>query len=191
MEAGNLVGAATYDTPAVFPGDNPDGRGNLAVSYQASTHAAVVDVDPETGHVTVVDYVMADDLGRLLNPAIVRGQLVGAFAQSYGIFLGEDERFDDDGRPLGFDLVSYPLPTASSVPEPELHPVETHDPSVPGGQKGAGEIGVVNAPAAIAAAIVDAIGVELTELPLDPERVAAAIGRYSDRGGSRGGGGAT
>jgi CO/xanthine dehydrogenase Mo-binding subunit len=187
MEAGNLVGSATYDTPTELPSDDPSGCGHIAVNYQASTHIAVVDVDPETGKWEIVDYGMSDDLGRMLNPGIVKGQLIGAFAHGMHFAFGEEERFDDEGRPLNFNFRDYPVPTAPDVPyldEDKIRVVETFDPAVPDGQKGAGEVGIVNPSPAIAAAIMDAIGMEITEMPITPEKILRAIQagqRESDR----------
>lgn len=178
MEAGNIVGSASYDTPTELPSDHPDGIGHISVNYQASTHIAVVDVDPDTGRVTIVDYAMADDVGRLLNPAIVKGQLLGAFAHGIGLALGEGELFGEDGSPLNFDFVNYPVPTSTEVPymtNDKIRVVQTYDPAVPDGQKGAGEVGLVNPSPAIAAAIADAIGVSITEMPITPEKILAAI----------------
>jgi carbon-monoxide dehydrogenase large subunit len=183
MEAGNIVGSATYDTPTELPSDNPNGLGHIAVNYQASTHIAVVDVDPETGDIEIVDYVMSDDVGRLLNPAIVKGQLIGGLAHGLGFAWGEGELFGEDGSPLNFDFTGYPVPTSTEVPyltNDKIRVVETYDTEVPDGQKGAGEVGLVNPAPTIAAAVADAIGVAITDMPLTPEKVLAAIRQRQD-----------
>jgi CO/xanthine dehydrogenase Mo-binding subunit len=178
MEAGNIVGSATYDTPTELPSDHPDGIGHISVNYQASTHIAVVDVDPETGDIDIVDYGMSDDVGRLLNPALVKGQLLGGFAHGLGFAWGEDEEFGEDGSPLNFDFTGYQIPTFTDVPyftNDQMRVVQTYDPAVPDGQKGAGEVGLVCPAPAIAAAVADAIGVAITEMPMTPAKILKAI----------------
>jgi CO/xanthine dehydrogenase Mo-binding subunit len=174
MPADTIVGAATYDTPTEFM--NEVGIGNMSIAYTNSCHIAVVDVDPQTGETTIVDYAIAEDLGRTINPEIVRGQLAGGRAQGLGYALFEDMVYADDGHLLNPTFTDYKVPTICDLPlHTKFDLVETFDPMTPLGNKSAGESGLPNVAAAIANAIHDATGIPLTELPMSPERVWAAM----------------
>ncbi len=147
-------------------------------TFTNGAHLAVVDVDVETGRVRVVRYVTVDDCGRLVNPALVEGQIAGGMAQGLGGALMEHCVYDDAGQPLCGTLMEYAVPTATDVPALELHHLQTPAPSIAGGYKGAGEAGTTGAPAAILNAINDALaplGAVLTEQPITPERVLRAL----------------
>jgi carbon-monoxide dehydrogenase large subunit len=147
-------------------------------TFTNGAHLAVVDVDVETGRVRVVRYVTVDDCGRLVNPALVEGQIAGGMAQGLGGALMEHCVYDDAGQPLCGTLMEYAVPTATDVPTLELHHLQTPAPSIAGGYKGAGEAGTTGAPAAILNAINDALaplGAVLTEQPITPERVLRAL----------------
>lgn len=147
-------------------------------TFTNGAHLAVVDVDPETGRVRVLKYVAVDDCGRVVNPALVEGQVCGGIAQGIGGALGERCVYDDTGQLLTATLMEYPVPTAADLPAFEVLHLETPAPDIPGGFKGVGEAGTTGAPAAILNAVNDALaplGVSLTELPLTPERVWRAI----------------
>ena len=149
-------------------------------TFTNGAHLAVVDVDVETGCVRVLRYVAVDDCGRMVNPALVDGQIAGGIAQGLGGALMEHCVYDAAGQPLCGTLMDYAVPTAVDVPPLELHHLETPAPSIPGGFKGAGEAGTTGAPAAILNAVNDALapsGAMLTDQPITPERVLRALGR--------------
>ena len=147
-------------------------------TFTNGAHLAVVDVDVETGRVSVLRYVAVDDCGRVVNPALVEGQIAGGVAQGLGGALMELCAYDEAGQPVCGTLMDYAVPTAADVPPLELHHLESPAPSIAGGYKGAGEAGTTGAPAAILNAVNDALaplGAMLTEQPITPERVVRAL----------------
>ncbi|HEV7393700.1 MAG TPA: molybdopterin cofactor-binding domain-containing protein, partial [Burkholderiales bacterium] len=138
----------------------------------------VVAVDPGTGHVEVLDYVVCHDCGTMVNPMIVEGQVVGGVAQGIGTALYEEIPYDDNGQPLASTFLDYMIPGATEVPDVRVLHMETPSPYTEFGQKGIGEGGAIAPPAAIVNAVNDALaelGVELTESPVTPRKVLAAI----------------
>lgn len=150
-----------------------------ASTFASACHAAVVSVDVETGVVDVLDYAVAHDCGRVLNPHGVDGQIIGGVMQGLGATLYEDLAYDAAGTPLVRGLLDYPLPVAANVPRFHLRHVETPSPLNPLGFKGAGEGGFTGAPAAIVGAIEDALRdqpVSLTDDgPYTPARVLTLL----------------
>ena len=147
-------------------------------TFTNGAHLAVVDVDIETGRLRVLRYVAVDDCGRVVNPALVEGQIAGGIAQGLGGALMEHCAYDEAGQPLCGTLMDYAVPTAADVPPLELHHLETPAPSIAGGYKGAGETGTTGAPAAILNAVNDALaplGALITEQPITPERIVQAL----------------
>ena len=147
-------------------------------TFSYAAHAAVVQVDTELGEVRIVDYVIVEDGGVLLNPMIVDGQVIGGTAQGIGTALYEEMPYDAYGQPLASTLADYMLPGATEVPAPRIDHMETPSPISTFGQKGIGEGGAIGPPAAIANAVNDALrpfGVELSELPITPRRILAAL----------------
>ena len=110
-------------------------------TFTNGAHLAMVEVDGDTGAVRVLSYVAVDDCGRVVNPALVDGQIAGGVAQGIGGALGEYCVYDDAGQLVTASLMDYPLPTAADLPFIEVHHLETPAPSIPGGFKGAGEAG--------------------------------------------------
>ena len=148
-------------------------------TFTNGAHLAVVEIDVDSGRVRVLRYVAVDDCGRIVNPALVEGQIAGGIAQGLGGALMEHCAYDDAGQPLCGTLMDYAVPTAADVPPLELHHLETPAPSIAGGYKGAGE-----APAAILNAVNAALaplGAAITDQPITPERVVNAL-RESGRG---------
>src|SRR5256885_5361411 len=142
--------------------------------YPYGIHFAVVKVDRATGGVKVEDYVIAYDIGRAINPALVKGQIVGGFAQGLGGALLEEFTYNERGDPLATTFADYLMPTARETPE--VHVILREDytsPLNPLGIKGAGESGITGVGAAIASAIDDAIGIPgaVTQLPVTPQRL--------------------
>ena len=153
------------------------GRDSGTFSY--ATHAAMVAVDPETGEVEILRYVIVEDGGKLVNPMIVDGQIYGGFAQGVGTALYEEMPFDRSGQPLASTLADYLLPAATEVPALVIDHMETLAPYTEFGIKGIGEGGAIAPPAAIANAVNDALrplGVELLVSPITPQRIVAGIG---------------
>jgi carbon-monoxide dehydrogenase large subunit len=147
-------------------------------TFSYAVHAVTVAVDPNLGEVELLDYVIVEDGGVLVNPMIVDGQIYGGLAQGIGSALYEEMPFDADGQPLATTLADYLLPGPTEVPEPHLHHMETPSPYTMFGVKGIGEGGAIAPPAAIANAVNDALrplGVELLRSPITPRRIVEAI----------------
>jgi CO/xanthine dehydrogenase Mo-binding subunit len=147
-------------------------------TYAHGAHLVAVQVDAETGAVRFLAYVVAHDSGRLVNPTIVEGQIHGGVASGIGNALLERHAYGSAGEHLTGTLMDYLLPTAADVPSLYVVHRESPSPLNPLGVKGAGEAGVIPVPAAVCAAIEDALaplGVRLSEVPLDPGRIRAAI----------------
>lgn len=138
-----------------------------------SVHAVAVEIDPVTGAVSLLRYVIVEDAGRMLNPAIVDGQMRGGAAQGIAKALYEQVHYDTNGQPLNASLMDFLVPTACEVPTIDVFHMETPSPLTVNGVKGCGESGIIGAPAAVGNAIVDALGYkgDLNELPFTPERV--------------------
>jgi CO/xanthine dehydrogenase Mo-binding subunit len=154
------------------------GRGRSANRVASPTfvaHLAKVAVDPETGEVRVLDYIAAQDVGRAVNPAEVEGQIHGGIVQGIGWALLEGMSYDENGQLLTATLMDYALPASRDMPTITPLLVEIPSPLGPFGAKGVGEPPVIPVAAAIANAIRDATGVRMTQLPMTPERVFAAL----------------
>jgi carbon-monoxide dehydrogenase large subunit len=181
------VARAWYLQPQNLPPDVDAGGLDVTAGYRAerdsgtftyATHAAVVAVDPATGVIEILDYVVVEDGGVLVNPMIVDGQICGGTAQGIGTCLYEVVPFDAQGQPLASTMLDYALPGATEVPDIRVLHMQTPSPYTEFGIKGLGEGGAVGPPAAIVSAVNDALrplGVELNDLPLTPERLLAAI----------------
>lgn len=146
--------------------------------YSYGTHAAVVEIDRELGTVHFLDYVIVEDCGTMVNPMVVEGQTIGGAVQGIGTALFEAMPFDANGQPLASTLAEYMLPGATDIPRITIHHIETPSPNTEFGIKGVGEGGAIPPPAAIFNAVNDALrgfGVELTETPLAPHHILAAI----------------
>jgi carbon-monoxide dehydrogenase large subunit len=148
-------------------------------TFPNGCHLAEVEVDPETGHVAVVRYVVVDDVGHALNPLIVRGQVHGGVAQGYGQAVLERTAFDpESGQMLSASFQDYALPRASDLPDIEVELIEIPCETNPMGVKGAGEAGAVGSPPAVMNALVDALsedGVTHLDMPATPEVVWRAL----------------
>ena len=154
------------------------GTAQVGFSQQAPAFAsqiARIEVDPDTGEVTLHDFVIVQDVGKAINPLAVEGQMQGGAVQSLGIALTEALLYDDTGRLTNPSLLDYRKLTAADLPNIETIIVEVPSPAGPFGARGVGEPPIVPAPAAIANAVHDATGIRLTQLPLTPERIALAL----------------
>jgi carbon-monoxide dehydrogenase large subunit len=147
-------------------------------SYPFGAHLAVVEVDTETGHVSLRRLVAVDDCGTVVNPTIVEGQVHGGLAQGIAQALFEEVRFDEWGNPLTATLADYGVPSAAELPSFELGSTDTPSPRNPLGMKGVGESGTVGSTVAVQNAVVDALshlGVRHVDMPLGAERVWRAL----------------
>lgn len=178
LASGRFPGA-TFSYP-IEPGLNateyfiPQGS-----TYAAGAHLVVVEIDPETGALRLIAYTAVHDCGTLLNPLIVEGQVMGGVVAGIGTGLLEEVRFNDDGQLLTSTLMDYLLPGAAELPDMTIAHLETPSPLNPLGAKGAGEGGTIPAPAAIVAAVEDALrayNIEITRIPVTPARIKKWIG---------------
>ena len=147
-------------------------------TFPASSHICEVDVCPDTWEVRILRYVAVDDVGKVINPMIVEGQIQGGVVQGVGQALTEIGSYSDDGQLLSGTLLEYAVPRADLLPGIEVDRIETPSPHNPLGVKGAGEMGTIAATPAVANAVLDALaplGVSHIELPLTPERIWRAV----------------
>ena len=162
----------------IGPGLNESATYDPAGTFSNACHAAVVQVDIETGEVVIEKFVVAEDAGRLINPMIVDGQIHGGVAQGIANALYEEIVYDDTGNILTTSLADYLPPTAHEIPPIEIHHFETLTEASVTKAKGLGEGGAIGAPAAVANAINDALSlfdVSLDEIPVTPQRIRTAL----------------
>ena len=190
------VAQAWYLRPQDLPEDVDRGGLEVTAGYKPlrdsgtfsyAAHAVVVAVDIELGEVEILDYVVIEDGGRLVNPMIVDGQIQGGAAQGIGTALYEEMPFDGAGQPLASTLADYLIPGPTEVPDFRIEHMETPSPYTEFGVKGIGEGGAIAPPAAIANAVNDALktlGAEVTQSPITPRRLLAAIAAARGGGSS-------
>ena len=181
------IAHAWYRQPHLLPEDvDPRGlevtEGYKTVrdtgTFSYACHAVIVSVDLELGNVKILDYVVVEDAGTMINPMVVDGQVLGGVAQGVGTALFEEMPFDTAGQPMASTLADYHLPVASDLPPIQIIHMETPSPISRYGQKGIGESGAIGPPAAIANAVNDALaplGVEINQIPITPSRVLKAL----------------
>ena len=148
-----------------------------------ATHVCWVEVDLETGFVTIPRYVVVEDCGELINPAIVEGQIRGGVAQGIGAVLYEKIAYDNEANFQSGTFMDYLIPTSMEIPEIEIHHIETLS-TIEANYRGVGEGGMIGAPPAITNAIEDALahlGVTITEQHLPPTRILELAGIISSR----------
>ncbi len=178
------LAALAYFQPAALPAGLPAGL-EATARYTAAapsiwvnaTHVCTCELDPATGVVTLLRYVVSEDCGPMINPSVVEGQIAGGAVQGIGGALYEHLAYDDEGNPVTTTFMDYLLPTATEVPAIEYGHVETPSPG-PGGHKGVGEGGAIGAPPAVVNAVNDALvpfGVTATRLPLTPSAIVALM----------------
>ncbi len=154
------------------------GRGTSSEADQAGafgTHCADVEVDPDTGKVTILRYTVIQDVGTAIHPSYVEGQLQGGAVQGIGWALNEEYWYNGDGEMTNASYLDYRIPTTYDLPMIETVLVEVPDPQHPYGVRGVGEVPICPPPAAIANAIYDAVGVRMRDLPMAPHRVCGAV----------------
>jgi carbon-monoxide dehydrogenase large subunit len=181
------IANAWYVNPQLLPPNVDTGGLEVTAGYKPAvdtgafsyaTHACVVAVDPEIGKVDILDYVIVEDCGRMVNPMVVEGQAYGGAAQGIGTALYEEVLYDDNAQPLTSTLADYILPGPTELPMFRIEHMETLSPHTEFGIKGVGEGGAIGPPAAIFNAVNDAIrslGAEVSETPLTPHRLLAAL----------------
>ncbi|HEY5389173.1 MAG TPA: molybdopterin cofactor-binding domain-containing protein, partial [Solirubrobacteraceae bacterium] len=177
MPLANVAGAAYFAAP---PGEDAGLRSSSVMheppgGWSGGTHACQVEIDPLTGVVEITRYLVVEDCGELINPAIVEGQIRGGIAQGIGIALLENALYDEEANFLAGTFMDYLVPTVMEVPHVEiehLHGDALHEVNY----RGVGEGGTIAAPPAVLNAVADALGgVAITTLPMTPERVLELI----------------
>ncbi|MEW6644939.1 MAG: xanthine dehydrogenase family protein molybdopterin-binding subunit [Pseudomonadota bacterium] len=186
ISLGELAQRANPMRGAVKPGTEPGLEstqyfGPSGGATANGVHAAIIEIDPQTFVLSVLDYVVVHDCGTVINPMILAGQIHGGVAQGIGNAFYEELSFDDQGQLLNASLADYLLPTALEVPRMELHHTTTPSPLNPLGVKGAGEAGAIPVGPLFAQAIEDALAqagikVELRQIPLSPSRLFELVG---------------
>jgi carbon-monoxide dehydrogenase large subunit/6-hydroxypseudooxynicotine dehydrogenase subunit gamma len=179
VSLGEIARAAAPASPYLLPGEAAGlaarRRFDVAhMTYPYGVHAALVEVDPGTGRVRVLRYLVASEVGRAINPALVEGQLRGGAAQGIGGALLEEFSYDEAGQPQAITFMEYQLPTAAEIPPIDVLLAQAAPaPGNPLGVMGAGEGGISGAGAAVASAVRDALGLagSVGRLPLTPPRV--------------------
>lgn len=147
-------------------------------TFPYSAHVAQVEIDPETGEVELQKYAAVDDVGNIINPLIVEGQIVGGIIQGVGQALWEHGIYDDDGQLLSGSMLSYAVPRADGFPSIDVDRIETPSPHNPLGVKGAGEMGTIAGTATVSSAVLDALaplGIRHLEMPLTAEKISNAM----------------
>ena len=162
----NETSSPVMASASVFPRKHGPGAG---------THIVDVEVDPETGKVTILRYTAVQDAGTAIHPSYVEGQLQGGTAQGIGWALNEEYVYDEQGRLLNGSLLDYRLPTSLDLPMIDTVIVEVPNPGHPYGVRGVGEVPIIPPPAAIANAIYRAVGVRMNVLPMSPGRILEAL----------------
>ena len=181
------IGRVWYLNPEELPEDVDMGGVEAVEGYRPdpdhgtfsySTHAAVIALDPELGTVEVLDYVVVEDCGTMVNPMVVSGQVFGGAAQGIGTALYEESPYDDKGQPLASTFADYMMPGPTEIPSFRIEHMITPSPHTEHGIKGVGEGGAIPAAALIGNAINDALratGAEINQTPITPRRIMAAI----------------
>lgn len=181
------IADAWYINPQKLPADvDPSGL-EITVGYKPKVDtgsftyascAAVIALDPQTGIVKILDYVVVEDCGTILNPLIVEGQTIGGTAQGIGTALYEEMPYDDTAQPLASTLADYLMPGAPEVPNIRIEHTQTPSPNTEFGAKGMGEGGAIAPPAVLMSAINDALkgqNVLVTRTPMTPRRILQAM----------------
>ncbi len=143
-------------------------------TFPSSAHIAMVEIDPKTGQVTLTKYSAVDDVGKVINPMIVEGQIVGGIAQGVGQALWEAAVYDEEGQLLSGTMMDYAMPRADGFPTINVGRIETPSPSNPLGVKGAGEMGTIASTVTVANAVMDALaplGLRHVDMPLTMEKL--------------------
>ncbi|MEA2383645.1 MAG: aerobic carbon-monoxide dehydrogenase large subunit [Solirubrobacteraceae bacterium] len=173
-----LEASSVYTNPNVTWTPDEHGRVRIYPTHASGAMGALVEVDAETGKVVVQRIWYVHDAGRIINPAIAEGQLLGSTIQAFGGTMFEQYAYGEDGRALTRTLTDYQLPNGASIPQIDLFHIETLSPVTPLGTKGLGEGGHIGVGAVLVAAVEDALrpyGVKVNHTPLTPNRVLDLI----------------
>jgi carbon-monoxide dehydrogenase large subunit len=179
-EIARVAYLSPYELPPGVPaGLEASGRYTAAAPqvWTNATHVCTCEVDIATGQVELLRYIVSEDCGPMINPAVVEGQIAGGTVQGIGGALYEHLVYDDAGNPVTTTFMDYLVPTAAEIPMIEYGHLETPGPT-PGGYKGVGEGGAIGAPPAVINAVADALaplGVTITEQPLSPSKILTLI----------------
>ena len=168
-----VVGTGFYKPPTVLP-DPETKYGNISPAYPFACQIAEVEVDPNTGQVSVTNFVAAHDVGRAINPMATQGQIRGGITQGLGWTLMENMAYEN-GMIINADFVDYIVPSALDVPDIKPILVEPVEPNGPYGAKGIGEPALNPSMAAITNAIYNATGIRVKKLPVSPEKLLAEL----------------
>lgn len=179
------IAAQAYTAPAALPPGQSPGLEAIVryapdsfVTWSNACHMCLIEIDPDTGGVEILRYVVSEDCGVMVNPNVVEGQIAGGVVQGLGGVLLEHQPYDDEGNPLSATFVDYLLPTTTDVPEIEYGHIESFAPTNAGGHKGMGEGGAIGSPPAVFNAVADALaplGVKVRSQPLGPADIVALI----------------
>ncbi len=173
--SGPLIGTARYEKPADINWDDATYRGDAYAAYGWATYVADVEVDLRTYATTVRDFVARQDVGRVLNPTLARGQVQGGVAQGIGWALYEHVVFDGDGAMQNAQMTNYIIPAAADLPPIRVSFEESPSQYGPGGAKGIGELPMDGAAPAVINAVCNAVASELNDVPMTPERLMHAV----------------
>jgi CO/xanthine dehydrogenase Mo-binding subunit len=171
---GAVILGTGYSHYGLDPYDLVSGVGNGGVNFSFTAQTSKVGVDLETGKITVSNFTLASDCGKLLSPIQAEGQIEGGAIQGMGQTLYEDFKMSQ-GKTLNPTLLDYKMPLSMDIPNMKLIDVETNDPEGPFGAKEASEASIVSAPPSIVSAIYDATGIWFKELPVTPEKMIKAL----------------
>jgi carbon-monoxide dehydrogenase large subunit len=183
-EAATQFAAKPRPGPPLLEGEQPGLEATgyfspVGSAWAAGCHATYVRVDPETYRLEILKYVVVHDCGRLINPLVVDGQIEGGVAQGIGGAFYERLAYDEEGQLRNASFMEFLMPYATEIPAIEIDHIETPSPLNPLGIKGAGEAGVIPVGAVLAAAIEEALGVPITEMPLSPLKLFELVSRRS------------
>ncbi|MBW2028975.1 MAG: molybdopterin-dependent oxidoreductase [Deltaproteobacteria bacterium] len=175
-----IIGKGFYDPPTTLLSPK-DSRGNVSAAYTFASQAVEVEVDTRTGRVEILRAAVAHDIGKVINPVGLEGQIEGGVVMAMGYGLYEETQIEE-GRVINPNYADYHLPTSLDAPPINIKMVETNDPEGPFGAKGVGECAAIAFAPAIANAIYDAVGVRIYSLPITPEKVYRALQQKENQG---------
>jgi CO/xanthine dehydrogenase Mo-binding subunit len=167
-----IVGSGSFDADSVLPDSTRFGNESGAYNYGAQ--AAQVHVDPETGQVKILQFVVASDCGTVIYPLGAEGQVEGGLAQGIGYALTEGLQIEE-GKPINPNFSDYRIPSMRDMPPLQHAFAESYEPTGPFGAKGLGELNMDPTAAVISNAIFDAVGVRIKTLPITPEKILRAL----------------
>lgn len=171
-----IVGRGLYKDQISTPSHPETSFGNLFPTVIFAAHAVEVEVDKDTGNVRILNFAACHDVGQAINPYAVEGQIEGGIAQGIGYALTEEVIYGS-GKVLNPNFVDYKIMTASEMPRPKIILLESPDPNGPFGAKGVAEAALVPTAPAISNAVYDAVGIQIKDLPITPEKILNALKR--------------